>query len=69
MAEFCLDCWNKINEANDSKRKYIISKDLDLCEECGEWKNVIIAERRGYYWRKLQWYALYFLSKCRKSKG
>lgn len=49
VAEFCLACLNKINKTNDSSKKYFISKDLDLCEECGEWKNVIIMERKGYY--------------------
>lgn len=54
MAEFCLECWNRINETNDDEGKYILSKDLTLCEECGEWKNVIVAERKGYYWRKIK---------------
>ena len=49
MAEFCLDCWNRINGTNDSPEKYIISKDLDLCEGCGEWKPVIEGFRNGYY--------------------
>lgn len=44
MAEFCLDCWNKINETCDKKGKYILSKDLDLCEGCGKWKPIIIAK-------------------------
>ena len=70
MAEICLDCWNKMNEANYNKRKYIISKDLDLCEECGEWKHVIIMERKAYYMRKFRhiifpfriiFYTLYFI--------
>ncbi len=51
MAEFCLDCWNKINEAKESKRKYIFSKDLDLCEGCGKWKSVIVMSRKAYYKR------------------
>lgn len=42
MSEYCLDCWNEINETNDPKEKYILSKELDLCEGCGEWKPVII---------------------------
>lgn len=50
MAEFCLSCWNQINNANDLPQKYIISKALDLCEGCGEWKNVIIAEKRHFSW-------------------
>ena len=49
MAEFCLACWNKINGTNDSESRYIISKDLDLCEGCGEWKRVIVMERKAYY--------------------
>lgn len=44
MAEFCLECWNKINETNDSKWRYILSWDLELCEECGEYKHVIVTE-------------------------
>ena len=45
MAEFCLDCLNKLNGRNDPKSKYIISRDLDLCEGCGEWKHVVVMER------------------------
>lgn len=48
MAEFCLECWNKINNTNDGEEKYVISKELDLCEGCEEWKNVIICERQYY---------------------
>lgn len=49
MAEFCLECWKRMNRDKDDKRKYILSKDLDLCEGCGEWKSVIIAEYESYY--------------------
>ena len=45
MAEFCLDCWNKINETKDSKWRYVLSWGKDLCEECGEYKRVIVVER------------------------
>lgn len=48
MAEFCLECWNKMNGTRHSKRKYVLSKDLDLCEGCGEFKHVVIMERTGY---------------------
>ena len=47
MAEFCPDCWNRINGSEDDKKKYVLSKDLDLCEGCGEWKHVIIRERNN----------------------
>lgn len=45
MAEFCLDCWNKINGTNYTEKHYIISKELHLCEGCGEYKHVILAEK------------------------
>jgi len=51
MAEFCLECWNKLNETNDSKWRYVLSDEKDLCEECGQYKNVIIIERR---WSRFQ---------------
>lgn len=41
MAEFCLDCWNKIMETNDPKQKFILSRKPDFCEECRQWKPVI----------------------------
>lgn len=45
MAEFCLKCWNKMYKTNDDESKFILSKELDFCEGCGEWKHVIIRER------------------------
>lgn len=55
MAEFCLDCWNKINGKNDPPEKYVLSKELDLCEGCGEWKNVIVAEREFSFFQTLKY--------------
>ena len=51
MAEFCLDCWNKINETNDSKWRYALSWNKDLCEEYGQYKRVIVVER---FWSRAQ---------------
>ena len=45
MAEFCLDCWNKINNSQDTRLRYVISWEKDYCEECGQWKRVIVTER------------------------
>lgn len=45
MAEFCLDCWNKLNHAHWTERDYVLSRDLDLCEGCGEVRRVIVEER------------------------
>ena len=60
MAEFCLECWNKINGTKDDERKYVLSKDLDLCEECGELKPVIIMERKAYYMHKYRYFIFPF---------
>lgn len=48
MAEFCLDCWNQINHTQDNPEKYILSDELELCEECMRWKQVIVAQRKLY---------------------
>ena len=51
MAEFCLECWNKLMGTEDSSKKYVMSKDLDLCEECGQWKRVIVVMKRRYIFK------------------
>ena len=45
MAEFCLDCWGKINGEEVTESQYVLSEELEICEGCGEWKRVIISER------------------------
>lgn len=40
MAEFCLDCWNKLNGEDEPPENYIISQELELCEGCGELRRV-----------------------------
>lgn len=49
MAEFCLDCWNKLNGTKDPKWKYIMSEEPEPCEECGQRKPVIVIARSAYY--------------------
>lgn len=48
MSEYCLDCWNELNGTNDPPEKYIISKDYDMCEGCGKWKNVVVRYKRSF---------------------
>jgi len=52
MAEFCLECWNRINNTKHKKRQYIMSDYLDLCEGCGQMKQVILVHRASYWRRK-----------------
>lgn len=50
MAEICLECWRKLSGEQEPRWKYILSGELDLCEECGEWKRVIVRERFVVPW-------------------
>ena len=47
MAEFCLACWNRLNHTESTGRDWLLSKEPDLCEGCGEWKAVIVRPRRA----------------------
>ena len=40
MAEFCKDCFLRMNGDTYANR-IILSRDLDICEGCGEWKRVV----------------------------
>ena len=48
MSEICVDCWNKVTENNYRKKKFIVSRQPELCEECGQWKPVIIRYKGRY---------------------
>jgi len=48
MAEFCLDCWNKLMETNDPPGKFVMSRKPDFCEECCQRKPVIVRVKMRY---------------------
>ena len=48
MSEICLDCLNEIMGEAEPKGRYILSRELDLCENCGKWKRVVIRKRLVY---------------------
>ncbi len=50
MSEICVDCWNKGLEKPDKPSKFIRSWGLELCEECGQYKRVIIRYKMRYIW-------------------
>ena len=52
MAEFCIDCWNKLHGTNYTKND--VRTDMDLCEGCGQWKPVIVVLRPPGLWGRLQ---------------
>ena len=64
MAEFCLACWNKLMGTDDPPEKFIISKEVDFCEGCGEWKPVVIGVREKHRRLKRFWGRIAYL--CQK---
>ena len=72
MAEFCVECWNRLNNEDRAPYEYNLSRRLDLCEGCGEYKKVIIMERNAvelllyFLWRLLV--LPYTLCKRRRSR-
>lgn len=51
MADFCLECWNKINETKESEWRYSFTWRKELCGECRKYKRVIVTER---LWPRIQ---------------
>jgi hypothetical protein len=45
MAEFCLKCFNKVNDTNYSK--FDVIEEWGICEECGE-HTVVVVDLRGF---------------------
>ncbi len=64
MSEICFECLNEELGGGEQQENYVISKHLDLCEHCGEYKRVVIARRDLYYYIlkfKLITYLIIFL--------
>lgn len=51
MAEFCVECWNKLYNKDLPAKDYILSRSPELCEHCGEYKKVVVMERRDAWFR------------------
>ena len=46
MAEYCIDCWNRLNGTHYTEKD--VKTDMDLCEGCGKWQPVVVViHRRG----------------------
>ena len=68
MAEICVDCWKKLYGTEDAKKMLVMSDELDLCEECGEYKPTIVRIKTRYLLMDLvhQWMEYYKLKKRRR---
>ena len=40
MSEFCAEC--HLKDTPEDAGKLVLSEDRDLCEGCGEWKQVVV---------------------------
>lgn len=40
MAEFCLDCFNKLHDTDYTEREVWL--EVDFCEGCAEWKPCVM---------------------------
>ncbi len=49
MAEFCVKCFNELNETNYPEKAYEISREEWLCEGCREYKRVVIGFKTPWY--------------------
>lgn len=61
MAEYCFDCWKQLH-GRVGKVDVVLSKELDLCECCGEWKHVVVSFRDFRNYNVFDWVLV--LLKC-----
>ena len=54
MAEFCLDCFNKLHGTNYTKWDVVLSWGNDFCEECCEFKRTVVVIRDEH--SPLRWF-------------
>ena len=46
MAEFCLVCLNKLRGTSYTEADFLLSREADLCENCGKMVPVVVRRRR-----------------------
>lgn len=48
MAEFCLACLNEITGTDYTEADFILSKERELCENCGKMVRVAVRRRHRF---------------------
>ena len=48
MAEFCLRCLNEISGTDYTEADFILSKERELCENCGKMVSVVVRRRHRF---------------------
>ncbi len=49
MAEFCYECFNETFGTNFPKEKLKMSKELELCEGCAQYKHVVVKIGKSFF--------------------
>ncbi len=48
MAEFCIDCLNKISNTHYKEKDFIMSENLEFCDECCDFKHIVITRKKSF---------------------
>lgn len=56
MADFCFDCYRKLEHFRGPAWLLVFSEDCELCEGCGKYKQVVITHRIYRYLRFLNFF-------------
>ena len=49
MAEFCLECSNRIDDTCYKLEEVVLSKEPNLCEGCGKYKRTVVCIREDSF--------------------
>ena len=52
MAEYCKDCFKKLNPQVDVHR-IVMSREMELCEGCGQLRPCVVRLRKYTWWARL----------------
>ena len=55
MAEFCVDCWNKIFDTQYAEKWLVMSKEKTICEDCQQMKFYVVTTKADRWKRRLYW--------------
>lgn len=67
MAEFCLKCFNELNETNYQENEVWMEE--DLCEGCAQWKPCVTALRTKLLYGSLGYVARLLLRNWKKTSS
>lgn len=54
MAEFCMECLNRINGTNFKEEDFIMSEALEFCEECCKFKHIVLVRKDACYFHRFR---------------